>query len=216
MEYYFNKLKATPILIGAHCGPPFTEGKISHLFKLVTELKNKNYFIILVNNSKIPREIIDLCDVYFENFNYTNPGYGVSVSMQTEIGLNIAKYHLYNKCLRIEYDSPINYDYDELIFRCQTICKENNKKFVSAEWGTNGIGTGNFYIDDIDFLLKNVRFFSFKTGHDSFYGIVEIPFKEDLLKSGAINQSYIYKDYHEYYKCKNTQKYQGGGTIELY
>jgi hypothetical protein len=124
---------------------------------------------------------------------------------------------MYNSCLRLEYDSPIDYDYTKLVSRLKNICEINNKKFVSANWGDNGVGTGNFYLNDIDFLLKNIRFFSFKTGHDNFYGIVETLLKEDLIKSGAIDQTFLYEDYRYFYELDSkTQKYQAGGSIEMY
>lgn len=217
MKYEFQNKRKTPVLIGAHCSEPFKKNKLEHFKFLLESLKSNNFFICVVCSSSLPRDMIDLCDLYIETANYTTPHYGVTVSMQTEIGLNLLKYHMFNSCLRLEYDSPINFNYVGLIEKFQSICEINNKKFISANWGQHGIGTGNFYLNDIDFLLRNVRFFSFKTGHENYTGILENIFKNDLIKSNCIQHCHIYGDYNLFYENKaNPQKYQGGGNIEIY
>lgn len=224
-EFYFSKL--FPVVIAAHCKEPYLEDKLTHLNNLIQKFSKDKFFTLLIANSKIPREIIDKANFYLEDsMNYTQPHYGVSVSMQTELSFNILKYHNFKWCLRLEYDAPL-VNYEELLAKQFNLIDSISKEklfpiyLLGSQWGPQGINTGNM-LCDINFILDNTYFFNFINGHKKYgHTILEKHFKDCLAVKDKLKHCLVFDAGYKFYNLApdspiKDQKYQAGGNIKQY
>jgi hypothetical protein len=212
MTYYFSNLK--PIIILAHCKPPFLEEKYNQLNNLISSIDRDKYFVLLSANSPIPEKIISKCN-YFQqdSTNYNKPHYSFAIHLKINLALQVLRFHNFNKVLCLEYDAPTGC-HEHIIKKGEDYFNENNKlRFFGHDWNQPNSANQGHWFSDIDFILNKVKPLNFSTTGSQMQGVLAERLFFSMLSRAGIQNIKIVTDKDFFFPCVRPQMFQAGGAL---
>ena len=173
-----------------------SEEGLKLLKETIRTISKENYYVVLASHSPVDEAIQEIVDFYFfQRKNIVDDrkySHGVAESNLIEISLK----HLKDQGIEWTYKS--SYDIEIIDINEFKRWDKREFSFVSCNWGNNFICTNSFFTN-VNFLLKNVRFYKTIDEMFSVNTVLENCWEFDFVTKELQSQIYSFKDKSEFF-----------------